>query len=180
MQSKLLALLGITVCLSAQAEADPRRPDPFVGISLSFSEIVMDQLPSDTSFGKDVQIGVIYPQKRIYASLDFRDWDEADTRVIGAHYDRLWSLGRRATAFAGVQGALADFDLNDKHQTEAHKTGPGLGVQAGAFWRLGDNWQLETGVRHTRFQVEIDSQLVEGNKLESISEAYFSLTYRSN
>jgi|AntRauTorcE11897_2_1112592.scaffolds.fasta_scaffold01020_1 hypothetical protein len=180
MQSRLLALLGITLCLSTQAQADPQRPDPFVGINVSLAQIGMDTLPEDTTQGKGIQFGVIYPNQRVYAHLAFQDWDEAETRVIAAHYDYLWHLDSRITAFVGIQGALADFDLSGIHQTEVYETGPGLGAQAGALWELGRGWVLETGLRYTRFQVDINSQLVGETRLESLSEGYLSLFYRSN
>ncbi|WP_114417335.1 hypothetical protein [Marinospirillum perlucidum] len=178
LKSVVSSLAGVALLASLAVQAQEPLGDPFMGVGGSLGHLDLEPLDSSQASGIGVRLGVVYPDHRLHAQLNFHTWDEAETRVMAAHYDRLWSLTSGLELFAGVRGALVDLDLAAKHQTEEYVTGPGLGLQSGLIWEFSRGWSLETGLRFTRFQVEIDSQLAGKTELQALNEGYVSLNYR--
>lgn len=183
---KSVFLLLAAAFLSLPTWAGPAQPtegDPFWGVNLASAEAGFDVLPDSSSSGYGFKIGVVYPKSRIYGSLDFYSWDEADSLVISAHYDRLFSLHPAVTAFAGVNASLTDFELNSRYDPKDFDTGPGFGAQAGLILQLSQRWALEAGVRADRFwvdaRVRAEDQSLDAIGLESITLGYLSLVFTS-
>jgi|GEM_PF-1573979 len=163
--------------------AAPTPGNPFLGVNLASAEAGFDVLPDATSSGYGFKIGVAYPQSRFYGSLDFYSWDEADSLVISAHYDRLFNLHPVLTAFAGVNASLTDFELSGRYDPKDFDTGPGLGAQAGFLVHLSQRWALELGVRSDRFwvdaKVRAEDQAMDEIAFESMTLSYISLVFTS-
>lgn len=185
LQSRLVVgwLCGCLSMHSAARAAPPVDANPFVGVNMSFTQVGYDVLANDTGVGHGFQVGLLYPESRVYASLDFHEWSDSSGVVIRAHYDRLFPLHNPIRAFVGVNGSLVDFELAERYQPEKFDTGPGVGVQAGVVFPLSKRWAFESGLRFDRFWVSSNVREkaldIEGIRLRSTASGYVSLSYVS-
>lgn len=161
---------------SAAQKAPPTNGNPFVGLNLSLAEVHYDVLDTETSVGRGFTLGLLYPDSRVYATLDFYGWRDAEATVIRANYDRVWSLHSHVSAFAGVNGSLMDLELAEQYNPKKFDTGPGLGVQAGLTFHVTNRWAIESGVRWDRFWVSSNVR-VEGLGVNEIAVRTTALGY---
>ena len=163
--------------------AEPTAGNPFVGLNFASAEAEFDGLPDDQSRGFGFKLGVGYPASRLYASLDFYSWEEAESLVISAHYDRLLRVHPYLTLFLGVNASLTDFEIDGRYDPKDFDTGPGVGAQAGILIPLSRSWQLEAGVRSDRFwvdaEVRAEDQPLDKLGFEAMSLGYVSLVFTS-
>ncbi|SFC37287.1 hypothetical protein SAMN05660443_2397 [Marinospirillum celere] len=170
-------LLILMLLLPSVVLGSDQQVRPFLGVGVSQFDVDFTGIPESQTQVPVYKLGVQLPSSRFYADWSFHYWPEAETIIIRASYDRLFTLGPRLQLFAGINGSLADFHLDSSHQQEEFDTGPGLGVQAGLLVQLADYWYLEAGGRYSHYWLETSSELVDPVELNATYETFATLMF---
>ena len=172
-----LFLLAALLVFATTLWAKDSSARPMVGVGMASVDADFSGLKNDQDEVFVFKAGVVFATSRIYADWSLHTWPEAETVVIRANYERLFTLLPRLQLFAGINTSLVDLDIDSMHLQEDYETGPGLGAQAGILAHLGAGWYLEAGARYNYFWVDSPSEIEGRVELNSMSEAFASLVF---
>lgn len=152
---------------------------PHAGLRISRARVEISGIPNDTTLGGAIFLGFGTSTYRLTLDLVRHGYHDVETRGCIANYDRLWAVDDRMTLFVGVHGGVADFEPGTPDfRNKPYDSGLAGGGQAGVRFRLGRSLQLETGVRHTWFDVKTYSEVHERDlRLNHQTEAFLALMF---